>query len=91
MTASRAPYRPSVDREPPAPLRVAPYRCKFVELADRVRPSRYRSVDPCTERAARRVQIGLSLRADVCLWHSPVATERFHAHLIRDLAALETQ
>jgi hypothetical protein len=88
MATGRAPYRPNVDREPPAPLRVRRTRCKFAELADRAAPAPHRSASPCPEAAARRIQVGTRYLADVCLWHSLVATQRFGAHLIRDLTPL---
>lgn len=88
-TRPRSPYRSKIAAEPPPPLAAAG-QCKFPGLLQRVIPERvqHQTVHPCYESAARRVQVGLTVRADVCLWHSLVACQRLNAHLIRDLTFL---
>ena len=74
--------------EPPPPLTVPAGRCKFGELLRLVAPKkvRHRASMACDRPSARRIQIGMSVSADVCLWHSLVTTERLHGHLVRDLS-----
>lgn len=76
-------------RQQPPPLPVPPGRCKFTELIFLVGASRARRRDLplCDRPASRRVQVGMSTSADLCLWHSLVARERLSAHLVRDLSA----
>ena len=87
-TKAREPYRTKVETAPPGPLAVKG-PCRFVELIKRVAPerTRHRKLHACPVTATRRVQVGLNLTANVCFWHSLVATERLHAHLIRDLGS----
>lgn len=86
-TRPRTEYRAKADTEPPAPLTTSG-RCRFAGLVERLTPRRqrrHRTFTPCYAPASRRVQVGLDERADVCLWHSLVAQEHLHAHLVRDL------
>jgi hypothetical protein len=73
--------------EPPPPLAVRPGPCEFPALLRKLTPKDRRDgiQHNCRIPALRRVQVGLVARADVCLWHSLVTTERLHGHLIRDL------
>lgn len=70
--------------EHPPPLAVTG-DCKFAAALRLLHAAstRHRDVPECFARAERRVLFGQSVRADVCLWHSLVATERMHAHLVR--------
>jgi hypothetical protein len=40
----------------------------------------------CDHRATRLVRYGVNEPVAVCLWHSLVAQQMRHAHLVRDLA-----
>lgn len=72
--------------EPPPPLTPPVTRCGFPELLAQVIPLRLRQhspLEPCFDKATRRVTVAAALRSDVCLWHSLVARERLGAHLTR--------
>lgn len=83
--------RHTIVLEQPPPLVPPVGRCRFPELVAALIPRKQRqhsTLQPCFDRAVRRVVVGLRIDEPVCLWHSLVATQRLGAHLIRDYSAL---
>lgn len=78
----------TITLEPPPPLAVRPGPCEFPALLRKFTSAKRRAEiqNECRIPAARRVQVGMTARADVCIWHSLVTTERLHGHLVRDLS-----
>lgn len=77
-------YRTTVDMDLPQPT-VATGPCRARELTLKVIPLAFRSprLGECPEYASRRIQVGLDVTADVCLWHSLTACEQLGARLVR--------
>ncbi|WP_045746423.1 hypothetical protein [Actinoplanes rectilineatus] len=76
--------RHSLVLEPPAPL-AASGPCRAKRLAElTLPPDPRRAYAPeCPSLASRRVQVGLDIVANVCLWHSLRATQQLDAYLVR--------